>query len=114
MEIQGPLTVEQLKNELEKKYDVKIDSIAYKNFSLYANFKNQSKDALDRLSMEIKQAAEQVSKKKIVGGKKSIMVQVVSCKDKNGIFCLMPDIKYIFWFNTYFSIFYFYQSSIKL
>lgn len=96
MEVQGPMTVEQLKNEFEKKYDVKIDSIAYKNFNLYSNFKNQSKEALERLGMEIKQAAEQVSKKKIVGGKKSIMIQIVSCRDKNGVFCSLPDIKYLF------------------
>ncbi len=90
IEVQGPLTVEELKNKFEKDFNIEVSMITYGTSTIYTSF---GKDSKARLGMNVRDAIVSVTKKELP--KWRVILQIgVSGNTTDGIDCLLPDVKY--------------------
>ena len=79
-----------MKNFFEKEYNIECSMITYGTGTVYSSFGADSKS---RLPMKVEAAIENVSKKEFPKWKKIIPIGI-SGNTKDGIDCVMPDVRY--------------------
>ncbi len=90
IDIQGPLTVEQLKNKFESDYKIEVSMITYGTSTVYTSF---GKDSKARLPMTVNEAIEAVTKKPVPKWR-TILPIGISGNTADGIDCMLPDVRY--------------------
>ena len=90
IDVKGPLTLEELKNHFETKYNIEVSMITYCSATVYTSF---DKGAKARLPMKVPAAIEVLTKKEIPKYKRFLPLGV-SGSDKEGADCLLPDVRY--------------------
>lgn len=84
------MTLQDLKNHFENTYGIEVSMITYGTATVYSAF---DKSAQARLPMKVPQAIEALTKKELPKYKRFLAVGV-SGSTKDGIDCLLPDVRY--------------------
>ena len=78
---------------MENTYNIEVSTITYGSGALYNSF---DKNAKVRLPMQVPLAIEALTKKQIPNFKRYILLGV-NANTKDGVYCLLPDVKYEIW-----------------
>jgi hypothetical protein len=90
IDVKGPLTLKEFKERFEKEYGIIISMIMYGTSTVYNNFTVSPEN---RLPMDMKDAIEAVTKKKIPQWKTNLHI-ALSGNLPDGVDCVLPDIRY--------------------
>lgn len=88
--MKGPMTLLDLKNHFENTYGIEVSMITYGTATVYSSF---DKSAQTRLPLKVPEAIEAVTKKELPKYKRFLPVGV-SGNTKDGVDCLLPDVRY--------------------
>lgn len=90
------MTLEQMKTHFESTYNIEVSMITFGSATVYSSY---GADAKKRLPLLIEKAIQEVTKKPFPAWKKLIPIGV-SGNTKEGIDCLLPDVRYqISWYT---------------
>lgn len=84
------MTLKDFKDHFEKTYNIDVSMITYGTATIYSSF---DKQAQSRLPMRLPEAIEKLTKKELPKYKRFLAVGV-SGSTKDGVDCLLPDVRY--------------------
>lgn len=84
------MTLQDFKNHFETTYNIEVSMITYGTATVYSSF---DKQAQNRLPLRLPAAIEAVTKKELPNYKRFLAIGV-SGSTKDGVDCLLPDVRY--------------------
>ena len=88
--MKGPLSLKDLKEHFENTYSIEVSMITYGTATVYSSF---DKRAQERLPLKVPAAIEAITKKELPKYKRFLALGV-SGSTKEGVDCLLPDVRY--------------------